>query len=127
MADNMQLLSFDNLAQRVLYRYAFIFADFVPLESDAVSAEAQRAFHGFCGALVRGIADDPAILGLPVDHPDKWLEAHHVLNMYPELYKVRNLCQKAFNELSGLLFTSGLRGKHLDGRLTVSIGDLLRA
>lgn len=40
MAENMQLLSFDNLAQRVLYRYAFTFAEFVPIESEAVSVEA---------------------------------------------------------------------------------------
>lgn len=45
MAENLQLLSFDNLAQRVLYRYAFTFADFVPIKSDIVSTQAQRAFY----------------------------------------------------------------------------------
>lgn len=124
MVENMQLLSFDNLAQRVLFRYAFTFADFTPIESVTVSVDAQRAFHDICGAIVRGIANDPTILGLPVDHPDQWLEAHHVMSMYPTLYKVRNACQNAFYELSGFLFAAGLHGEYHDGRLSVCISDM---
>lgn len=113
-ADSLQLLSFDNLAQRILYRYAFVIADFTPMDSNAVSVEAQRAFHAFCGELVRGIAADPALLGLPTDCPDQWLQANHVMSMYPELYKVRNLCQNAFGELGGFLFAAGLHSENHD-------------
>jgi len=120
----MQLLSFDNLAQRLLYRYAFTFADFVPVGSDKVTVEAQRAFYDLLGSIVCGIANDPATLGLSTAHPDEWLSAHDVMNRHPEMYKVRNDCQKAFNDLSGMLFTAGLCGEVRGGRLAVNRGDL---
>jgi len=123
MPDKMQLLSFDNLTQRILYRYTFTFADFVPIESDAVSVDAQRTFHDFCGSVVRGIFDDPSLLGLLTDHQDAWLE-HGLLNMYPTIYKVRNMTQKAFCDLSGFLFAAGLHGKIYDERFIVRQDDL---
>ena len=119
MPDSMQLLSFDNLAQRVLYRYAFTFADFVPMESDAVSVGAQQALYNLFGSIIRGFADDPALLGLSTIHPDEWLGAHQVMNRHPELYKVRNGCLKAFNDLSGFLYTVGLYGEFHSGQLAV--------
>ena len=124
MADHMQLLSFDNFAQRVLYRYAYIFADFHPLASGDVPVEAQRAFYDFCGAVLRGIANDPTLLGLSVDHPDQWLPPHHVMSMYPDVYKVRNAAQKAANELSNLVYTAGLLGVYGSGTLTMAVNSV---
>lgn len=115
----LQLLSFDGLAQRVLAQYAFTFADFAPVATDAASLPAQRAFHALCGALVRGVAADPALLGLPTDVLDEWLGPHQTLSMRPALYKVRNTCQKAFESLCGLLYAAGLHGARQDGRLIV--------
>jgi len=124
MLDSMQLLSFDNLAQRVLYRYAFSFADFVPIESYTVSIEAQRSFYDFCASVVRGIADDPTLLGVSTEHPDEWLGAHECLNMRPGLQKVRNECLKAFNGIAGLLFAAGFCGELQNGQLVVRRSDL---
>jgi len=119
----MQLFTFDNLAQRILYRYAFLFADFVPIESDSVSIDAQHTFYTFCESIVRDVADDPAILGVPTDRPDEWLSAHDVMNRHPEVYQVRNACQKAFYDLSGLLFAAGTHGEYRDGRLNLRLSD----
>lgn len=124
MSDSMQLLSFNNLAQRILFRYAFTFADFVPIKSETVSINAQRRFHELCGSIIQGIADNPSILGISKEYPDECLSAHDVLNRHPELYKVRNECQKAFNDLSCFLFTVGIYGEHRDGQLVVCHGDV---
>lgn len=73
---------------------------------------------------MRDIAHDPALLGLPVNIPDKWLGPHEVMNMYPDLYKIRNAAQKAFYELSGFLFAVGLRGEYRDDQFTIPLSDL---
>ena len=124
MPKDMQLLSFDNLAQRVLYRYVFSFADFVPTESDVVSVEAQYTFYELCEMIVRIVAADPTKIGLSTEHPDEWLNAHDVMNRHPELYKVRNDCQKAFVDLSFFLFSAGICGEYRNGTLTVRQNDL---
>ena len=124
MPDSMQLLTFDNLAQRVLYRYAFAFADFVPIESDMVPVDAQRAFYRFCESVVRGVAEDPSLLGMSTEQADEWLEAHGVMNRRPVLSKVRNEGQKAFCDLCGLLFAVGASGDYRDGRLVVRRSEL---
>jgi hypothetical protein len=121
---DMQLLSFNNLAQRVLYRYAYSFADFIPIESNAVSVDVQHVFHKLCESIVRIIADDPTIIGLSIERPDEWMIAHDVMSRHPELYKVRNDCQKAFVDLSFFLFSAGLYGEYRNGELTVRQSDL---
>ena len=124
MADTLQLLTFDNLAQRVLYRYAFGFADFSPIASDAVSVDSQKAFYEICKSIVQSLVDNPEILGLSTAHPDQWIAAHETLNMFPEVYKVRNDCQKAFVGLSYFLFCAGQFGICSDTCLTVKKADL---
>lgn len=123
MPDSLQLLSFDSLAQRILYRYAFSFADFVPIESKTVSVEAQHNFYDFCGSIVRGIAENPSVLGLSTEHPDEWLGAHEVMSMRPELYKVRNTCQKTFNDLFNLLLNAGNLGEVRGRQLILRLSD----
>ena len=127
MANTIQptsILTFDNLAQRVMYRFSFTFADFVPIDSETVSVDTQRAFYELCKSMIGDIADDPSLVGLPTDHPDEWMRAHDVMNRHPELYKVRNACLKMFNELYGLLFAAGLCGKLQEGKLILSQSDM---
>ena len=44
--------------------------------------------------------------------------------MYPTIYKVRNMTQKAFCDLSGFLFTAGLHGEICGERFIVRQDDL---
>ena len=123
-SDSMQLLSFTSTAHRVLHRYIFSFADFLPIESDTVSADAQQVFYEFCKSIVQNIADTPTRLGLSVDLPDQWLGAHDTMNMYPDIYKVRNDCQKAFVDMAHFLFCAGQFGVCKNSQLTVTKTDL---
>jgi hypothetical protein len=124
MPNKMQILTFENLAKRVLYRYAFAFSDFVPIATDKVSIDAQRQFYELCRSIVSVLADNPKALSLSTEHPDEWLDAGMVLNMRPELYKVRNECQKTFIELSRLLYAAGIHGKLHKNRLSTPISVL---
>ena len=124
MPDVMQLFSFDSLAQRVLYRYAFVFSDFFPIESDDVSIDSQCSLYDLFGSIVHGLTDNPSVLTLSTAHPDEWLNAHMIMSARPELFKVRNECQKAFIDLSKLLFAIGMYGKFQDGRIVTPVSAL---
>jgi len=124
MTNSMQLLSFDNLAKRVLYRYAYAFSDFFPIQSDVISVDAQRLLYDLFGEIVRGLADNPTALGLSTEYPDEWLDAHAIMSARPELYKVRNECQKAFIDLSKLLFSIGNHGEIQGDQIVTPVSAL---
>lgn len=84
----------------------------------------QRAFYELCGSIIHNISSNPSVLGLSTERPDEWLNAHMVMSMRPELYKVRNECQKAFNDLSCFLFVAGTNGEYKNGRLIVQLSDI---
>ena len=124
MPNSQSILTFDNLACRILYRYEFTQADFRPIETLEASHEAQRAFHDLCTSIIRAIAADPTLLDVPTDHPDATMPIHHTLNMYPDIYEVRNKAQGAFTALANLMYLVGLKGELNGGRLSVSVAEL---
>ena len=123
MTDNMQLLSFDCLARRILYGYEFCFADFAAVDSSEVSVESQKGFYDLCKSIVHGLYVDPTLLALSVDDPDAAFHSHECGNSRPDVTKRIKSITKALNAFYEVLYLSGLSGVFADGRLVVRLKE----
>jgi len=115
---------FDSVAQRVLYGLRFVYADFVAVESDLVSAGSQQRLHELMGRMLGRLYEEPGLLELP-DNPDEAYEWHLCNNQKPALNAVFLAVCKPIYEFYKFLYITALRGELRGGALSVG-GDVLK-
>ncbi len=111
--------SFDSLAHRMVYRYKCTFPDYLPLERDNVSQDAQRQMRGFLKDVICSIYEDPSSIGLKTEKDDS-IENWEMMNSRPELVKVMRKMEKVLLEFYTFLYTIGENGELQDNKLYVS-------
>lgn len=123
MTDNMQALHFNNLAQRLLYRYEFCLSDFNIIDSKDVSIESQEKFYNVYKEMIHNLYIDPSILGISIDDIDEYFNAHECMNQRPDFAKKSKKIYNEAYEFFNLLFLSGLLGECKEGKIIVDFNN----
>ncbi|MHB1484883.1 MAG: hypothetical protein ACYCYI_09490 [Saccharofermentanales bacterium] len=105
----IKIKDFDNISQRVLWGFNFIYSEFAPIQSDMVSIESQKSLHKMMSRMIDSLYENPSLLELPTDK-DQSYEWYVCNNQIPELDKTFQDIFKKLNSFYRFLYTTALYG-----------------
>ncbi len=110
--------TFDNISQRVLWSFNFMFSDFAPISSNIASESAQKDLHTLFANIIDTLYQDPTLLELPTT-PDQAFDWHVCNNQIPELNDIFMEIYDKLYTFYKFLLIAGLAGKADGSTLTI--------
>lgn len=109
---------FNNISQRVIYPYIITYPDFIPIENNSVSREAQRQMHEFMKETLLTVYNNPEIIGMSTEKDDyfDW----EAFKDKPDLNNFMKKLEKKFLGFFALLYEIGINGEISNGELFIN-------
>jgi hypothetical protein len=114
---------FDSLAQRVLQSYTAAYPVFLPIDSSAVSPEAQKQMYDFTHGFLTTLYDNPGIIGIP-QIADGYYEDWEQNNTNPKLMEEMTAIETNFFDFCEYLVKLGKFGAAVGSTLQVKKTEL---
>lgn len=111
--------NFSSIAERILYSIIIAFSKRNHIANDKVSIQAQEQLHDLMCGILTSMYNNPTVLKIPIDDSDDAFSPHECLNQYPERTKRFKSVYEIITSFYMFLYTSGLNGQVIDGKLEV--------